>query len=194
MGFQIAAPNPITPQGRLIANAITYLSLPGVALLGTVSTLTQAANFVRYFPMLVSTPITIDQLSTEVTSAAAAGKLLRMGIYAADTAWQPMSVVCDTGALAADAVGVVSGSVVAPLAAGRYLLAWNTDGAPTVRTVRGIPANGFLVPTLGANPIVYSLRGTQTFGAFPATGAVIDSVSGNNVGIDYWVFPRVSVP
>ena len=102
MGFQIAAPNPITPQGRLIASAITYLSLPGVALLGTVSTLTQAANFVRYFPMLVSTPITIDQLSTEVTSAAAAGKLLRMGIYAADTAWQPMSVVCDTGALAAE--------------------------------------------------------------------------------------------
>ena len=87
----------------------------------------------------------------------------------------------------------MSGSVVVPLAAGAiYSRGILTEHRLCGRCAAFPPT--VLVPTLGANPIVYSLRGTQTFGAFPATGTVIDSVSGNNVGIDYWVFPRVSAP
>lgn len=181
------------PVGRPIIAATTYLTLPGVSI-STTATTAQAANQVKYYPIYVTTPITIDQLSLEVTSAGAGGTTARMGIYHADINWVPGALIADSGTVAVDSTGVKSAAVAVTLAPGRYLLCFNSDGAPTLRCARGNLGNTVLLPTLGANPALFSMRGTQTYGAFPATGTAIDTVAGNTVGFDYVVFPRVSTP
>lgn len=181
------------PPGRLRASGTNYLSLPGVNI-SSVGTVAQAANFVRYFPIKLETVMAFDQLVCEVTGAGAGGTTARMGIYHRDKDWVPGDLIVDGGTVAVDGTGVKTASISVILGPGRYYLCWNTDGTPTVRSVRGFPPNGHLLPTLGASPIVISLRGTQTYGAFPATGTVIDSVSGSTIPMDYWVFLRASTP
>ena len=174
MGFPIAAPNQITPQGRLIASAITYLSLPGVAT-GHRQCTDAGRQLCSIFP---NACIDADHHRSvehggyicRRRKTAAHGDLCRRHGMATDVGGHRHRCVsgrCGWGCPAASS---------APPRRG-YLLR-GADGAPTVRTVRGIPANGFWLPTLGANPIVYSLRADTDVRAFPATGTVIDSVSG----------------
>ena len=62
--------------------------------------------------------------------------------------------------------------------------AWNNDGAPTARTVRGIPANGFAL-TPGANPIASHCAGHRRSGVSSKLGRRIDPVRGTT-SITYW--------
>ena len=74
-------------------------------------------------PVLVATPITVDQLAIEQTDAAAAGKLMRFGIIAADKWWQPTgSALADSGNIAADgANGAKTYTPARRSLSGRYL-------------------------------------------------------------------------
>lgn len=185
---------PTPPVGRPVVGGTTYLSLPGVVAI-SVTTSAQAADFCRYLPYYTPTPLVIDQLVCETTVAAAAGKLLRLGVYEGDKNWLPGKLLADSGALAADAApGVVTASITPVVVHGLFFLCWNTDGAPTLREVRGFLANTVLLPTLGASPVQQTLRATQTFGAFPATAATPTSLVGGTIGFQYFVFPRISTP
>jgi hypothetical protein len=157
------------------------------------STLALTANQVRYFPIIVSTAITLDRLACEVTATGAGGTTIRLGIYNADTDWAVTSLVVDGGTVAADSTGVKTVTINTTLAPGRYLLACNSDGTPTLRSIRGaLPGMGF-VAALGATANITRMTASQTYDAFPSTGTAHTIGSGNQQ-YDYAVFCRVSVP
>jgi hypothetical protein len=181
------------PRGRLVVGGTTHYSLPGVDA-QTPSTFSATAGVVRYAPILIETPITIDQLALEVTTAGAGATTLRMAIYSADAAWQPVALIVDAGTVAADSTGVKAASVNTALPAGRYLTAFNGDGAPTLRCVRGGHHLIGYQSGLGASLYFATLSATQTYGAFPGTPTAIANTPGNAVPIAQCVFLRVSVP
>lgn len=194
MSLRMTTPTPSFSVGRANAGGTVQYSLPGVAI-SAGGTLALSANQVRYFPILVDTTITIDQFGLEVTAAGAAATTLRMGLYSADTDWQPTSLILDAGTVAADSLGVKTLSPTAfSLAPGRYVLAINTDGAPTVRTVRGGFRSGLVVIGLGTNIVLNFLRGVQAYAAFPSTGTAYSTAGGGTNAFDYPIFLRLSVP
>jgi hypothetical protein len=129
------------------------------------------ANTVYYQPFEVTAPLTIDFMALEVTTAAAGGGNLRLGVYAADANLQPTGApVFDSGdiTVTAAATGILSkqGTPVT-LQPGVYLTAANTSAAFTARTFLG--GIGFVQTTMGANLNVLNLV-SQTQGAFPTPG------------------------
>lgn len=179
------------PEGRLVAGGTTYYSIPGVDIT-TVATLALVANTVRYEPFLVVTPITLDQLACEVTSSGAGGTTCRMGIYNADSNWQPTTLVLDAGTVTADSNAIKAISVNQTLTPGRYLFAINSDGAPTMRTLVG--GSRFLGYQLGANAILNRLTVAQAYGVFPGTGTAIAAPGAGTSAIPHIVACRVGTP
>lgn len=139
-------------EGRAVVSGTPQLSIPGVDCLGTtVNSDTLAANELRYSPFYLTSHIEIDQICMEITTAAAAGKKINFGIYDADASWNPLGLVVEAGGILADTIGVKTATVTGQtLTPGRYLTAFNTDGVPTIRGIRGGQRYIGYVPTLGA--------------------------------------------
>ena len=95
----------------------------------------------NYEPWFLEGPATLDRLACEViTTAGSAGKLMRIGIYNADTSWSPTSLVVDAGTVAVDSIGIQAATINVTLPAGRYMCAWvlpTTGTAPTLRQIQG---------------------------------------------------------
>lgn len=181
-------------EGRAKRTAATYLTIPGIDPVG-VSTTVLNANLVYYFPSYVVTTITIDQMLVEVTSAAAAGKVALLGIYNADTDWQPTSRVLSAGTVAIDALGVKTLSVSESLAPGRYLFALTADAQASYRAITGGHRYLGMLPTIGGGPFKNSIRVTRTYdGTLPTTGVAWDTVSSSGTPFPNAVFCRVSTP
>lgn len=164
---------PDIAEGRAEAGGTTYLSMPGMKAVTQITTVTLSANVIRYEPRIVPTPITIDALVIEVTTANGATSTARLGIYNADGDWQPTTLVLDAGTVATDTTtgaGVRTLVLGAPLAlaAGRYLLAINTDATPALRNLRG----GFdFALTTGANAQITAMTVSVAYAAFASPGA-----------------------
>lgn len=161
----------VPPHGSTKNGSTTYYSTPGFL---TVNATTSAlvANYCFYFPYWVATPITVDQLAIEQTTAGAAGKLMRFGLIAATKNWQPTgSALADSGNIAADGANGVKtytpGSPVT-LPAGRYLGVIHSDGAPTLRAWAGAGLGDSHPTTLGANVNCF-WRVSKALGAIDAT-------------------------
>lgn len=171
------------------------LSLPGVAIT-SLATLALSANNLRYAPILVETPIVIDQLVCEITTASAGGTTVRMAIYAADTDWQPGALIVDSGTVAADAIAVKTASVAVVLSPGRYLTAINTDSTPTLRRLIGGSNLFGIHPNIGANPLISQFGLAVAYGAFLNPGTVwasgAEAVSSSPP--NHFVFLRVATP
>ncbi len=182
-----------SPEGRPAISGTGQLMIPGVD--GTaLATNTLGPNEVLYGPWYVASPITIDQLLVEVTTAGAAGKLIRLGLYNADTNWQPTSRLAD-GSVAADgSLGMRSLGVSLTLPAGRYLTAVNTDGTPGIRGVRGGQRYMGYVTTVGSSGFVSAWKAAQTYGAFPDPGLAAATASGSSSIFLNYVFARVTTP
>lgn len=180
-------------KARVVLSGLTYGSLPGVGSISS-GTTTLAANQVRYLPIVVDTPITVDQLILEVTTAGAASTTARMGIYTAGLDWMPVTLVVDGGTVAVDSTGAKTLSISQQLMPGRYLLTINTDGTPTLRYVRGSINSALLTDAFGSSPIVGHLRATQTYGAFPATPTAPTLAVAVTAGPDYVLCTRISTP
>lgn len=183
------------PDGRAVYGGVTQYSTPGVFGVN-VSTIGLAVDRVYYGPIKPPTQITIDQVAVEVTAAAAASSVLRIGLYNAGLDWQPTSLVQDFGTVASDSTGVKTITLGSPLtlAPGRYVTAILGNGTPTLRAVRVAGSDGVLV-AVGTGPFAGAWRGPQAYGALPGTGTAWDAVpftSGNPVGQS--VFMRVSTP
>lgn len=189
----LAAKQTAIAHGRAVISGTTQYSIPGVEPTAT-ATQVIAANIVRYCPILVVTPITIDQLMIEVTGAGAGGTTARLGIYVADTSWQPGALIVDAGTVAVDSLGVKAAGVGVTLQPGRYLTALNSDGAPTLRVVRGGGMyTGFNV-ALGATPGISSPNVAQAYGVFPGTGTAWTGAGGTALGPLQYIWSRISVP
>lgn len=161
----------VPPHGSPKNGSTTYYSTPGFWTTGA-ATSPLFANVCMYFGYWVATPITVDQVAIEQTTAAAAGKLMRMGLIAADKYWQPTgSALIDSGNFAADGANGVKtytpGSPVT-LPAGRYLGVIHSDGAPTLRAWAGAGLGDSHPTTLGANVNCF-WRVSKAFGAIDAT-------------------------
>lgn len=191
--MQLSNPLPI-PQGRLKISGTTHYSIPGVEA-SSAGTFAISANTIRYAPIYVTTPITIDQMAIEVTTGGAASTTARLGIYNADLDWQPTSLVVDAGTVAVDSTGVKIASVNVTLPPGRYLLALNSDGAPTLRRVLGGAMFLGYANTLGASPFIVIPNTTQTYGVLPNPGTAISNISsGSSASTHHYIFLRTSAP
>jgi hypothetical protein len=183
-----------TPLGRPKTSAGTViLSKPGVEL-STVSTQALTSGQVRYEPFWVDTQITLDRLFLEVTTAAAAGSKARLAIVPATTDWQPATTgVIDCGEVAVDAVAVVSLTIAQVLTQGRWLIAINTSGTPTLRAYRGGSKLMGATPSLGASALISSWTATLAYAAYadPLPGATAGTAATPFV---HTVLCRVSVP
>lgn len=116
-------------------------------------------------------PITFDRIAIQITIAAAAGKLLRLGIYNVGANLIPGTLLLDAGAVAADAVAIKEITISQQLTKGYWWVAAITDGTPTVVRSNGnspvgmplgIPAASFS----GHNTSVFAV---QAYGALPST-------------------------
>jgi hypothetical protein len=154
-------------------------SLPGVEV-SSVSTQGLSANVISYSPIYVAVPMTIDQIALEVTTQAAAGKLIRCGIFTADTDWQPVALVTgtDSGSMAADSLGVKTAALSNVfLAPGRYLLGVVSDGTPALRAFRAGNVLSGLDPALGSSPLAARWTASFTYGSLVATAWTTQTVS-----------------
>lgn len=195
MPLQITPNNAAIAEGRAKVGGVAQYSIPGVQFRG-VGTKTLTANRILYMPMQVVTPIVIDQLAIEVTTAGAAGKLARLAIYNADTDWQPTTRVVDAGTVAVDPGApptVTTASISTTLAAGRYLLAIISDGTPVLRSFQGGSPLGLLA-ALGASPIPFQIFIAGSGTTLPDPGTAWGTISGSGSNFDYVVLCRVSTP
>lgn len=191
----------VVARGRALFGGNKQLSIPGLLHTTDSSTYSTSANRAHYFPMLVDSSITIDQIVLELTTGVAASTS-RIALYNADTDWQPTSLVSgtDSGAFntAAADQGVKTFSLSdTVLAAGRYL-AWINCSANGLswRSERGSAGPTFGYPTaLGSNPGFTQVFASQTFGAPPSTGLAWDTVSTGAVHTFSWIhWLRVKTP
>ena len=154
------------------AGSTTYYTQPGFYS-NVFSTQNMQADVRCFYPFLIPTSMTADQIAIEQTTAAAAGKLFRIGLIAADKWWQPTgSVLMDSGTFAADGANGVKtytpGSPVA-LPPGRYLGIIHTNGIPVVRTTLGSFAEPMFSTSLGSNSAGWAWRVSLAFGAIDTT-------------------------
>lgn len=190
-------PPVFVPRGRLKASGTAHPGLPGTEIQAN-STQAVVANQVRYNGFIVDTPITLDRLVCEI-SATGTATLLRMGIYAADTDWQPTGApILDAGTVSAASAVALSITIDLTLQPGRYLTAINADGTATLRSWRGDGTRGGwgIAPALGAGSQNTIVTATQAFGAFPTPGTafVTAGVVAGNTAPTHVVLVRVSAP
>lgn len=181
--------------GRAKSATVTYLQLVGLYDKCDIDLKTMTADVIYYQPMVVRTPITIDGIVIEVTTAASAGKLGRLGLFKADTDWQPTDLVKDAGTVAIDANAVKTASFTAiELQEGRYLLAFNCNESVVLRGLRAFFEGRPVITTIGANPYVYSMSVAVTFAAFGATGTDWDTVSSGAYPFYCFALCSVTIP
>lgn len=180
-------------EGRPNDGSTSQLSLPGVDV-SAVSTAALVAGEIYYEPILVTTPITISQLNAVVSTAGAGSTTARLGLYQANTNWQPTTLVVDGGTVAVDSTGAKSASVSQTLQPGRYLLAIASDGTPTLRTLRGGNRYAGYRAFSSAGLCVSELRATVAYGAYASTGAAWTTVTHASNPFEHHLWLTVSTP
>lgn len=174
--------------------ATEYLSVPGVVITD-VNTTVMTANLCFYLPMILNRAGVLDEVYHEVTVAGGAGTAARMGIYNADADWQPTTLVRDFGTVSVASTGVKSITGIAQaLAPGRYLLAYLSDAAPTVRAVTGNWLGASVAKALGGSALTIAMYGALAFQALPAVGTPWDTSVDGDSPFFWWVIPRIESP
>lgn len=195
MGLQ-TTPVIAIAEGRAKISGTAQYSVPGSDFSG-ITTRALTASRIYYSPWLVTTPITIDQLAIEVTTAGAAGKVARLAIYNADTDWQPASKVVDAGTVVVDpgaVPAVTTASVSVTLAPGRYLSALISDGTPTLRVWRATGRPFGLLAALGATSIITLTFVAGSGNALPDPGTAWTGTVGGGTAMEHVILARVSTP
>ena len=182
------------PEGRIIYGAITCLSIPGMPIYSNFTALVNS-NRLYYFPMYVRTPITVDQVTYEVTGAAGAGEKLRFGIYEADINWQPGDLVVASAELAIDAIAVVDGALASTtLQEGRYLMCLTLEGGATFRMWRSPMRFIGATPNLGANTLPAIFRVGAAYAALNDPGTAYDTIDYGTTGFNMVPWLQVATP
>lgn len=147
---------------------------------------TPSANWLVYMPFVVSERMTIEEVAVEVTTAVAASTFY-VGIYEADTEWQPGTLIYGSGSLSGATTGKKSETGLSfVLAPGRYLACFHPSAAVALRGFEdGVPwAGPRSVFGSGANVVPYYWRKDRgSHSTLPATGTSWDTVAYSNGAI-----------
>lgn len=182
------------PEGRGKYNTTQLLSIPGLSAPVSGATLTLTADRIYYYPIRVRTPITIDQITIEVTGAAGAGEKARGAIYEADVDWQPDARSVATAEIAIDANAVIDTAITeTTLQEGRYLLAITCEGNITLRCEQYGPAWGMYIPTLGGSPSIAETYVAAAYAVLPDPGTAWDTVATQSY-FKHPIWVRVKTP
>ena len=181
----VARPRPNPASG-------TYFTIPGF-IYGSTSTTNLNNNSMRYEPVIVDTPITLDQLAIEVTTLAASG-LARLGIFNSDLDWQPTTLVVDAGTVDCSTTGVKTASISTTLAAGNYLFAVIANATIGVRAYLGASLNYGFGTALGNTAVLPQWTATVSFAAFASNPTKWTGNGGDNVQSRHTVVCHVSTP
>lgn len=165
------------PVGRAKGGGTNYYEIPGVVVVGTI-TFAMSLNTDYLFPFWAASPLLIDQVAFEVTSAVASTNV-RGAVYKADRDHQPVGApLLDTGDISSAATGVntyTPGTAVF-LPRGRYLSVINSDGGPTLRAYRGSAGASYLDTGL-SNTTLSNYQVGRSHAAFPTPGTAWTSAT-----------------
>lgn len=105
-----------------------------------VTTVTPSTNRWNFEPFILNEPVTVDRVAMEITTAGDAGKLARIALYTATTAWQPATLIQDFGTIPEDpgvvpALQVITISPTLTIQPGRYITVWITNGGTAYRSI-----------------------------------------------------------
>lgn len=186
-------------RGRGKGGGTTFYTVPGVAFNAVPLTSSLGQNSDRYSPFFVDSPIVVDQLAFEVTTGAALN--VRVGIYPADTDWQPAAgaaPLADSGSISVAATGVKTytpGTAVY-LPRGRYLsvITASANGS-SVRAMIGSPPGAPLETALSSTPFETYFIASRAYAAFPTPGtAWTSTLSTDSPGPYHIVVYRITQP
>lgn len=141
---------------------------------GSLSTMPLGANTIRAYPLVVTKPMTISQILSEVTTAAAS-TTYRVGIYNSDNSSYPASLVSgsDTGTFDSATTGVKTGTFGSSitLTPGLYWFVINTNGTPTLRAIAstGITPVLGVKSTLGTTAVLVGYSASLAYAGLPSS-------------------------
>jgi hypothetical protein len=179
---QWAAAEAIAP-AFIAPSGVKSYGIPGLRPTGQ-GAASQSQDRLWYEPWFVDSTAILDRLAVEVvTTAGSAGKLLRMGIYNANTSWTPTTLVVDAGTVAVDALGIQAATINVTLPPGRYCCAFvlPTGGtAPTLRQIAGTVNSFPTISGTAGNPYQVSQylagQGGLVATGLPATATAPDVI------------------
>ena len=97
-----------------------------------------SADTIYVSPLTVTNTTSFDSIQCNISTAAAAGKVIRMGVYNANQrTGYPTTLVTSVAGVAADSTGIKSASISATLTPGLYYIAIQSDGTPTIQFFSG---------------------------------------------------------
>lgn len=162
------------PAGRFRNSTAStvYYCIPGVFLTSQ-TTITVTAGRDNMFPFQVVATITVDQIAMSFGVASTLGGLIRMGLYKADTDWQPAALVTDSGDLSASSAGLHTFTPTTPLVLppGRYLTVFNPNNS-TMQLEAAIVSSPMqpISDALGTTIFISALQVVRAYAAFPDPG------------------------
>ena len=153
------------PSGGLSANQ--WALPPGLIASGVMAGAAWGKDVIWYIGFSVPAAITVTGGAVR-TVTGAASSVARVAIVAADSTWQPSSLVYEFATFDTSATAVVAKTVSQALAAGRYLIAFKTEvGAPTL-------AYSPYYPTGGLSALINDVSA----GGSPTPGVVVNTSAG----------------
>lgn len=112
----------------------TFYVVPGNKIgSSNVAIATPSANWLVYMPFVVSERMTIEEVAVDVTTAVA-GSTFYVGVYSADTEWQPSTLIYGSGSLSGATTGKKSETGLSfVLTPGRYVSCFHPSAGVVVR-------------------------------------------------------------
>jgi hypothetical protein len=164
------------------AQRASTTSIPGVALFGEAGAQTLASLVVYYNPVVVTSSITITEVSVHCDGAGAGASGARLSIYNASSAWVPTTLVSDCGTVVLTSTGTKTiSSLSITLTPGNYFFRVQADSTggtrPTLYTVRGNPLNWQFLNNAGTQ-YIYGL--TATAASYVAAEATVSNLPANS--------------
>jgi hypothetical protein len=179
-------------EGRLYDGTNTYYNIPGVGPVST-STNTLTNGRIYYAKIVVVTSITLDRIAVEVTTAPVSGEV-RAGIYTADTNWEPVTQIVESGVLDAATNGIKTATINVTLTPGRYVSALIGNSSSIAMRMIRASTGADVNLNFGSSPIIAQLQVNSTYGALPSTPVAWTSTQSDSLPMRHMVFFRVSTP
>ena len=178
------------PEGRITLSGTRGLCVPGIPLTTVAGALTYTSGSIFYSPFVVRAPLLFDALACEVVTQQS-GATIRMGVYVADTTWQPTTLIVDAGAADGSTQGVkIQSFTTLGLAPGLYLFAVQTNNSSVaIRVMRGGAPTGIL-STINTTPWVGRLSVTGVAAPLANPGTAWTTTTAANAPVDYLCYLR----
>lgn len=175
-GADVAAKSSLRPSASATRQPPTgtNIGVPGVQFV-SVSTQTVSTTRMQYAPFFVTSPVTVEAIVMECTTAPGSTATMHAGIYRADQSQQPYGPAVADVTFSITTTGVYTATVEVPLAPGEYVTTFISDVALSVRYVTG--ACSTINPAFGATPSLATIQGPGAPGALVANPVAWDATT-----------------